>query len=202
MKLFYKPGACSMASHIVLREIGGKFETEEVDTSLGKTASGGDYQTINPKGYVPALQFADGEVLTEGPAILQHLADSDGGQSLTHPIGSVERAHMLSHLTFVSSELHKAFNPLFRSGTSDAEADAARVEVARKFDVIEAELQENQLFLTSKFTIADAYLFVVANWANFQNIALGGWPKLEAYIGGIANRPSVQRVMKAEGLIA
>lgn len=202
MKLFYKPGACSMASHIALQEIGTEFATEAVDTIAGTTANGADYLAINPKGYVPALQFDDGVVLTEGPAILQHLADSDQNHSLTYPIGSLARAQMLSQLTFVSSELHKAFGPLFREGTTEAEAEHARIAVARKFDVVEAELSDDQAFLGAKFTIADAYLFVVSNWANFTGIALSNWPKLEAFVARVAARPAVQQVMKVEGLIA
>ncbi|MFY0597129.1 MAG: glutathione transferase GstA [Cognatishimia sp.] len=202
MKLFYKPGACSMASHIALHEIDADFEIDEVDTAAGVTTNGEDFGLVNPKGYVPALRFEDGMVLTEGPAILQHLADSDATQSLTFPAGSRDRAQMLSQLTFVSSELHKAFNPLFTDSTTDAEAEAARAAVGRKFDVVEQELKQGQEFLGAKFTIADAYLFVVSNWANFTGISLSNWPKLQAFVARIAARPAVQRAMKAEGLIA
>lgn len=200
MKLFYKPGACSLASHIVLHEIGGPFDIEPVDTVAGRTASGNDYRQINPKGYVPALQLDDGQILTEGPAILQYLADGAPKAALAPTVGTVARARMLEQLTFVSSELHKAFGPLFRDGSSEAEKSAAREAVARKFDHVEAAFA-NDHTSEETFTIADAYLFVVANWANFTGIDLAKWPRLSAFVARIAARPTTQAAMRVEGLI-
>lgn len=200
MKLYYKPGACSLASHITLQEIGLPFQIEAVDTTLGKTETGADYTAINAKGYVPALQLADGDVLTEGPAILQYLADIHPEASLVPAIGSKDRARTLEQLTFVSSELHKAFGPLFRDGSSDAEKEKARDAVRGKFNSIEALLQDGRdTIIPGQFTIADAYLFTVSNWANFTAIDLADYPRIAAYLGRIADRPAVQRALKAEG---
>lgn len=199
MKLFYKPGACSLASHIALCEIGGSFDIESVDTVAGQTASGNDYREINPKGYVPALQLDDGQILTEGPAILQYLADSASGSGLAPKTGTIARARMVEQLTFVSSELHKAFAPLFRDGTTETEKAAARETVAAKFEHVEKALAKRAQ--DTGFTIADAYLFVVANWANFTGIDLGRWPELSAFVSRVASRPTTQAAMRAEGLI-
>ncbi|MFO1104459.1 MAG: glutathione transferase GstA [Amaricoccus sp.] len=200
MKLFYKPGACSLASHIVLHEIGGLFDIESVDTVAGQTANGNDYRQINPKGYVPALQLDDGQILTEGPAILQYLADGAPDAALAPTVGTVARARMLEQLTFVSSELHKAFGPLFQDGLGEAEKSAAREAVARKFDNVEAAFA-NDHTSEETFTIADAYLFAVANWANFTGIDLTKWPRLSAFVARIAERPTTRAAMRAEGLI-
>lgn len=200
MKLFYKPGACSMASHIALIEAGASFAIEAVDTTVGRTDSGADFRQINSKGYVPALQFETGEVLTEGPAILQFIADSHGAAALAPAVGTLARGRMLERLTFTSSELHKAFGPLFRDGASDVEKDKAREAVAGKFDVIEADLADHPE--KGGFDIADAYLFVVPNWANFTGIDLDRWPNLARFVGKMAQRASVQAAMRAEGLLA
>ncbi len=201
MKLYYKPGACSLASHIVLREIGAEFAIEAVDTDAGRTETGADYSAINKKGYVPALRMDDGEILTEGPAILQYLADSTPEAKLTPKVGTSERARMMELLTFVSSELHKAFGPLFRSDASDAQQADARTLVAKKFDVVEDHLADGRATVVpGQFTIADAYLFVVANWANFTGIDLSNWTRLHAYVANIGQRPSVQAALKSEGL--
>lgn len=202
MKLYYKPGACSLASHIVLRETGADFEIEKVDTAAQKTASGADFGAINPKGYVPALRLDDGAVLTEGAALLQYLADRAPEAGLAPAAGSFERVRLQEHLTFVSSELHKAFSPLFGDGLSDEARQAAVAKVARRLDNIEALLADGRAFLMGDdFTVADAYLFVVANWANFTGIDLGRWPNVEAFVARVAARPAVQAAMVAEGLI-
>lgn len=202
MKLFYKPGACSLASHIVLHEIGQAFEIEAVDTSEGKTAGGADFLAINPKGYVPALQMDDGGVLTEGPAILQFLSDTAPQAGLAPEAGNLSRAKVLEHLTYVASELHKSFGPLFRSASTDDQKDAARDLVGKKFDHIETLLSDGRDFLVDgAFSIADAHLFTISNWANFTGIDLANWPNLAAYVNRIAARPATQAAMRAEGLI-
>ncbi len=202
MKLFYKPGACSLASHIALNEINAPFELVAVDTAAGLTNGGGDYMKINPKGYVPALQLDDDNILTEGPAILQFLADEHPSAHLIPAVGTMDRARMLEQLTFVSSELHKAFGPLFQDTSSEAEQAKAREAVGRKFDIVETVLSDGrQTLVDGQFTIADAYLFVVANWANFTGIDLMQWPQLAGFVARVAQRPAVQKALSAEGLL-
>lgn len=202
MKLYYKPGACPLASHIALYETGVAFEIEAVDTDAGRTASGEDFRTINPNGYVPALRLADGAVLTEGAAMLQLIADRHPAAGLAPAAGSFGRARLHEALNWISAELHKAFGPLFRSGSTEDEKAAARVTVAKKFDRVEAQFSDGRTWIVGdSFTVADAYLFAVANWANFTEIDLSRWPNLAALVDRVAARPSAQKAMKAEGLI-
>lgn len=200
MKLYYSPGACSMASHIVLNEIGRPFTAERVDNAAKKTASGEDFLAINPKGKVPVL-VVEGEVLTEGPAILQFIADAAGAETLAPKPGTMKRARVTEALTYVSSELHPAFSPLFNPALDEAAKAAARKAVAAKLDWLESRLADGRAYLTgSDFTIADAYAFVVANWANFTGIALDAWPRLAAFMARVAARPATQATLRAEGL--
>jgi glutathione S-transferase len=202
VKLFYAPGACSMASHIVLHEIGKPFEIEKVSTKTKVMESGGDFFAINPKGAVPALQLDGGEVLTEGPAILQYVADSNGATDLAPPAGTLARARVQEMLSFVGSELHKSFSPLFHPGKTDAEKDAAREVLQKKFAWLESLLADGRDYLTGpNFTVADAYAFVVTSWSKPMSVSLDAWPKLKDYVARVAARPSVQATMKAEGLI-
>lgn len=202
MKLYYKPGACPMASHIALLEAGETFELEMVDTDTGRTEHGADYKAINPEGYVPALELDDGAILTEGPAILQFIADSHPQSGLAPAPGTLARARVQETLNWTGTELHKAFGPLFRNGASDAEKTRARAAVGRKFNHIEALLSDGRTWLVEdRFSIADAYLFVVANWANFKEISLADWPNLAAFVARAAERPTAQSAMRAEGLI-
>lgn len=202
MKLYIKPGACSMASHIVLTEIGGDFTVEMVDTVAGKTASGKNYREINPKGKVPALEV-DGEILTEGPAILQLLGDRAANDRLAPAGGTLARARVNEVLNFTGTELHIAFGPLFNAASTDAQKEAARQAVAGKLGWLEDKLADGRSYLTgADFTIADAYAFVATNWANFTGISLARWPHIEAFMARVADRRSVQAVLKAEGLAA
>jgi glutathione S-transferase len=202
MKLYIKPGACSMASHIVLTEIGGEFAVEMVDTDAGETASGANYREINPKGKVPALEI-DGEILTEGPAILQFLGDRAGNTNLAPSGGTLARARVNEVLNFTGTELHVAFGPLFDRWASDAQKEGARRAVAGKLDWLEDRLADGRDHLTgADFTIADAYAFVVTNWADSSGIALTRWPLLSAFMARVGARASVQRVLQAEGLAA
>jgi glutathione S-transferase len=202
VKLYIKPGACSMASHIILAEIGGDYAVEMVDTAKGETASGANYREINPKGKVPALEV-DGEVLTEGPAILQFLGDRAANFNLAPASGSMARARVNEVLNFTGTELHIAFGPLFNPASTDAQKEAARQVVAGKLDWLEGKLADGRAHLTGEsFTIADAYAFVVTTWANFTGIALARWPHITAFMARVAARPAVQRVLKAEGLVA
>lgn len=202
MKLFNKPGACSLATHIILHELSLKFELDEVDTDSGLTKSGLDYKTINPKGYVPALQLDTGEILTEGASILQYLADQHPEKGLASKVGTVARARLQEYLNYTSSELHKAFGPLFSSDASDGDKKKAGADVARKFDYLNELLGDGRAYLLGdNFSVADSYLFVVSNWANFTGIDLKKWPNVAAFVVRVSNRPASQAAMKVEGLI-
>lgn len=202
MKLYYKPGACPLASHIILHEIGSPFDIEEVDTEAGRTKSGLDYREINPKGYVPALELDSGEVLTEGASILQYIADQHPDSGLTPKVGTVERARLNEYLSYVGSELHKAFGPLFSGTASDDDKKAARANVAKKFNYVDELLGDGRKYLLGdRFSVADAYLFVVSNWANFTDIDLKQWPNVAVFVERVSKRPASQAAMTAEGLI-
>ncbi len=202
MKLYYSPGACSLSPHIALREAGLPFSLERVDTKTGQTEAGTPFATINSKGYVPALQFANGDVLTEGAAIVQYIADQKPDSGLAPKSGTLERARLQEALNFIATELHKAFSPLFRATTSDEGKAAARDVVARRLDHVEKALADGRSYLMGeRFSVADAYLFVVANWAGHVAIALDPWPKLQAFMARVGQRESVQQAMRAEGLI-
>lgn len=202
MKLYFAPGACSLASHIALREVGATFDIERVDLKEKRTNSGEDYRAVNSKGYVPALKFDDGEVLTEGPAVLQFIADQHPEKTLAPKAGTRERARVNSHLNFVGSELHKAYTPLFsgKSFTADERAEID-TKIAAKLDVMESALAKNGPYLTGKdFTIADAYLGVVASWSKHVGVDLAKWPKVAALQQAVFSRPAAVEALRAEGL--
>lgn len=202
MKLFYKPGACSLASHIILREVDATFESVEVDTDAGQTTQGEDYSKVNPKGYVPALQLTSGEVLTEGVAVLQYIADQFPQSGLAPESGTMARVRMQEYLNYVSSELHKAFGPFFSSNANDEDKKKAGVNVANKLDYVESLFSDGRAYLLGDgFSVADAYLFVVSNWSNFVGVDLNNWPNVAAFVDRVASRPASQAAMKAEGLI-
>ncbi|MGL6208628.1 MAG: glutathione transferase GstA [Paracoccaceae bacterium] len=202
MKLYFKPGACSMASHIVLSEIGGDFTVEQVDTGTRLTASGADFTALNSKGKVPVLEV-EGEILTEGPAILQFLGDRAANNRLAPLGGTIARARVNETLNYIGTELHIAFSPLFNPNATEAARADARKAVAVKFGWLEDRLSDGRAHLTgADFTIADAYAFVVTNWANFTGLSMAPWPNLQAFMARVASRPAVQRVLRAEGLVA
>ena len=201
MKLFFKAGACSMSPHIVLEELGLKYEAEAVDLKAKKTASGGDYLAVNPKGYVPALQLDSGDVLTEGPAIVQYLADSKPEKKLAPANGTVERYRLQAWLTFIGTELHKQFSPLFNPAAPQEWKDICRANIERRLGYVNEQLAGKDYLMGKDFSVADAYLFTVAGWTKVVKIDLGAWPNLAAYMGRVAARPAVQAAMKAEGLI-
>jgi len=203
LKLFYKQGSCSLASHIILHEVGATFGIEEVDTETGRTKSGLDYTKINANGYVPALELDSGENLTEGAAILQYIADQHPESGLAPATGSVERTRLHEYLSYVGAELHKAFSPLFSSVATEEETKRSRLNVAKKFDYINDLFGDGRTYLLGDtFTVADAYLFVVSNWANFVEIDLNKWPSLAAFVQRVAERPASKTAMRAEGLIS
>lgn len=202
MKLYYKPGACSLASHIILKEIGNDFEIECVDTDKQLTESGADYSKINPKGYVPALRIEDGQILTEGAAVLQYLADQYPDAGLAPEFGTPERARLQEHLNFTSSELHKAFGPFFSSNTSDEQKQLAKKNVEEKLEHFESILSDGRAYLLGDmFSVADAYFFVVAGWSVPTGIGLDKWPHISSYSKRIMEREKVQDAMRAEGLL-
>lgn len=203
MRLYFKPGACSMSSRIVLNELGITFDTERVDTENGVTEAGVDYRSINPKGYVPALELDSGAILSENPAILQFLADTHAEAGLAPASGTLERARLQEWLNFTSSELHKVFSLYFRGEPLDeTEKKQADARLGRRVDDVERGLSDGREFiLGGRFTVADAYLFVVLNWSGFIGLDLARWPHLKAYVARIADRPSVRRAMRQEGLI-
>ena len=201
MKLFYSPGACSLSPHIVLRELGMTFELERVETKKGKTASGIDYATINPKGYVPALQLDDGAVLTEGPAIVQYLADRRPESGLAPAAGTIERYRLQEWLNYVTSELHKSLGSLFNAAMPAEWKDVTKQALSRKFAFVSNQLAGKEFLLGQRFTVADSYLFVVSSWTKHLGIDLTLWPDILAYQKRIRGRPAVQAALKAEGLV-
>lgn len=201
MKLYFSPGACSLSPHIVSRELGLDIELEKVNFSDKKTDKGQDFNAVNPKSYVPTLQLDNGEVLTEGPAIVQYLADQKPEKGLAPAAGSFERYRLQEWLNFISTELHKGFSPLFNSKMPDEGKAIARERLSTRFAYVDGRLKDQQFLLGDQFSVADAYLFTVLNWANYVKLDLSGWPSLVAYHQRVGARPAVQAALVAEGLI-
>ena len=201
MKLYLKPGACSLAAHIVLEEIGAPYRTETVDTDAGRTATGADFAAINPNGYVPALELDGGAVLTESAAVLQYLGDQAPG--LVPPAGSLDRARLHEMLSFLGTELHKAFGPLFSGrDLSPDERAATFARIARRAGHVERLLGDGRDWLVgARFSVADAYAFTILNWAGFVGFPLTDLPHIAAYLARIRARPAVQAALAAEGLL-
>jgi glutathione S-transferase len=201
MKLYYSTGACSLSPHIVLREAGFPFELEKVNLASKKTANGDDYLAVNPKGYVPALRLDSGEVLTEGPAIVQYLADKAPEKQLAPAAGSMERYRLIEWLNFISTEVHKTFSPMFKPNTPEETKQASRDTLSARLEIVEKQLQGRDYLTGNQFSVADAYLFTVLCWARPMKFDLGRWPLVQAYMQRVAARPAVHEAMKAEGLL-
>jgi glutathione S-transferase len=201
MKLYYSPAACSLSPHIVAREAGIPIELEKVDLAAHKTDTGQDYTTVNPKGYVPALRFDDGSILTEGPAIVQYLADQKPASGLAPAAGTIERYRLQEWLTFIGTELHKSLGSLFNKAMSADAKEMAKTNIAKRLTYLDGQLANKQYLMGGNFTVADAYAFTVVNWTNFLGIDLKGYPNLIAYMGRVGGRPKVQEALKAEGLV-
>lgn len=200
MKLYFSPGACSLSPHIALREAGLDFELERVDFATKKTRGGEDFTAINPKGYVPALRLDDGQVLTEGPAIVQYIADLAPDHKLAPPAGSLERYRLQETLNFISTELHKGFSPLFRKDCPEAWKEVVRTNLGVRFAMLDALLGKQEFVFGQQFSVADGYLFTVLGWTRFVQYDLTPYPNLIAYQARIAARPAVHAALAAEGL--
>jgi len=200
MKLYFSPGACSLASHIALREAGLPFDLVKVDLRAKKTADGGDYRQINPKGYVPALQFDNGEVLTEGPATLQYIADLKPEAKLAPPAGTMERYRLQEWLGFINSEVHKAYSILFNPDTPEDFKAATRARLGTRYAWIEQSLGSKPYLMGDSFSIADAYLYTTSTWAKRHAVDLSQWPAVKALVERVAARPHVKEALLAEGI--
>lgn len=201
MKLYYAPGVCSLASHIVAHEAGITLKIEKVDTKAKRTETGRDYLEVTPKGYVPALEFDDGEVLTEGPAILQYLADLKPESGLAPANGTLARSRLQETLGYINSEIHKTYSPLFNPATSAEVRDERKAYLRKRYGLLDKKLAKQPWLQGDAFTAADAYLFVVTNWAKGVELDLSDFPALVAFQKRVAERPAVQAAMAAEGLI-
>jgi len=200
MKLYYLTGACSMASNIALREAGLKFELVKVDRKTRMAADGLDFREVNPKGYVPALTLDSGETLTENVVILQYIADRNPAAKLAPPAGTMERYRLMEWLSFITSEIHKPFSPLFRADAAEAVKDYARNSLQPRLDQAQRALGTKSYLMGEQFTVADAYLYVVLGWGAHVNVDIGKWPQLQALWSRVGARPHTIEALKSEGL--
>jgi len=200
LKLFLKPGACSLSPHIVLEESGLPYETEVVDLKTKITASGANFLDINPKGYVPALLLDNGQLLTEGPAIVQYIADQAANKQLAPANGTVERYQVQGWLTYIGTELHKSFSAFFNPAASDDWKATVKVLLERRLAYVNQQLTGKSYLLGEDFSVADAYLFTVLRWSPVAKLDLNQWPEIVAFQARMATRPAVQEALAAEGL--
>ena len=201
MKLYYSPGACSLASHIALYETGLPFETDQIIKATKMTIGGENFMHLNPKGYVPAIKLDDGSVLTEGAAVLQYIADRKPDTGLAPKAGTIERYRLQEWLTFISSEIHKSFSPFFNKDAAEDVKTIARNNLNRRLPHVETQLANKHYLMGDRFTVADAYLFVVVSWSKHVGFDLDPFPKIQEYLARIVKRPAVQAALKAEGLL-
>jgi glutathione S-transferase len=201
MKLYYSPAACSLSPHIVSRELGIPVELKKVNTKDKTIEGGGDYWKVNARGYVPALELDNGQILTEGPAIVQYLADQKPDAGLAPKAGSIERYRLQEWLNFLTSEVHKQFSPLFKPNTPEDYKPIAKQNIATRFDWLDKQLAGKDYLTGRQFTIADAYLFVMLNWTKPTQIDLSKWPNLLAFHKRVAARVKVKEALQAEGLL-
>jgi len=199
MKLYYAIGTCALSPHIVLREAGLPYQLERVDLKTKKLTNGGeDFNEINPRGYVPVLALDDGRRLTEGPAIVQYIADLKPESQLAPPAGTFERYHLQELLNFIGTEIHKSFSTLFNSSAPGDWKNAVRDKLAQRFDWIDKALDSRTYLMGDAFTVADAYLYTVLRWAKPHGIDLSRWPRLAAYYAAVGARPRVREALKEE----
>lgn len=200
MKLYFSPGACSLSPHIVALEAGIDIKLEKTDTKTKRTESGRDFWEINPKGYVPALEIADGEVLTEGPAIVQYLADLKPASKLAPANGTKERYRLQETLGYINSEIHKSYSPLFSPDTPEVTREERKAYLKKRYALLDKVLAKQPYLLGDQFTAADAYLFTVTRWAEFVKLDLTEFKHLTAFQQRVSARPAVQSALIAEGL--
>ena len=201
MKLYYSPGACSQASHIILNETNADYEAVKVDFATKTTEHGEDFTKINPNGYVPALQLDNGEVLTEGVAIMQYLADLSPELNLAPKNSTFARAKLQEKLNYLTSELHKGFAPLFGNNSEQIKTQA-RENLSNKFNYIDSILAKTDYISGDRFSIADAYLFVISNWSKMTGVDLSKWSNVSDLVEKVYNRKAVQKTLNVEGLLA
>jgi len=201
MKLYYSQGACSLSPHIVARELGLDIQLEKVNTKSHTYTGGSDYYAVNPKGYVPALEISPGEVLTEGPAIVQYLGDRKPGSGVVPAAGTLERYRQQEMLGYINSEIHKTYSPLFNPAILPEVADERRAYLKKRYKLLDEKLAGKQYLFGDRFTAADAYLFTVTNWAPHVKLDLSEFTHLAAFQKRVAERPAVQQAMKEEGLL-
>jgi glutathione S-transferase len=202
MKLHYSPGACSLASHIALHESGLPFAIDKFNRDTRTTSTGVDFLKINPKSYVPAIELDDGNILTEGAVILQYIADQSPASNLAPKAGTLERYRLQEWLTFIGTEVHKSYSPLFNPNAAEEVKSYVRNALVPRLAYVEAQLANNDYLMGSGFSVADAYLFVVLNWSKRVGVELGAYPNIQNYMARVAMRPAVQAAMKAEGLLS
>ena len=201
MKLYYSPGACSLSAHIALQEAGLAFEPVKVDTKTHLLADGSSFYDINPLGYVPVLELDDGTRVRENMAVVQYIADMAPAKNLAPANGTLARTRLQEVLAFIGTEIHKGFGPLFNPATPDDVRAASKAQLRKRFEFLDKELGDKMFLGGDHFSVADSYLFTIANWAAFTNVDLNGLSKLQAWQARVAARPAVQAAMKAEGLI-
>lgn len=201
MKLYYSPGVCSLSPHIVAHEIGLPIKLEKVDTKTKQTETGRDFLAINPKGYVPALELDNGEILTEGPAIVQYLADQKPDSTIAPPNGTLARSRLQEMLGYINSEIHKTYSPLFHAETPAETRTERKAYLHKRYALLDGILAKQPWLLGDTFTAADAYLFVVTRWAKGAGVDLSDFHALGAFQERVAARPAVQAAMAEEGLI-
>jgi glutathione S-transferase len=198
MKLYYAPGTCSLSPHIVLREAGLPFDLVRVDNSTKRTADGRDFLAINPKGYVAALELDNGEVLSEGPAIIQYLADLAPRAALAPPPGSFERVRLQEWLNFIAAEIHAGCSSLFSSAIPEEIKAIFKEKLYRRFDFVAATLESRDYLMGERYSVADAYLFTVMRWSKRFDIDLSRWPSIARFMERIGSRPAVVAALEAE----
>jgi glutathione S-transferase len=198
MKLYYLTGACSLASNISLREAGLKFELVKVDRRTKRTADGLDFTEVNPKGFVPALRLDDGEVLTENVCVLQYIADRNPAAKLAPPAGTMERYRLIECLSFISSEVHKQFTPLFRQEAPEDTKEYARRNLSARLDYLQRTIGAKTFLMGEQFTVADPYLFTVLSWGAHVNFDIGRWPELKRHVERVGQRPHVHAALQSE----
>ncbi len=201
MKLYYSPGACSLSPHIAFREAGLPVTLVKTNTKTHQLDDGTDFYSLNPKGYVPLLELDNGERLSEGPVIVQYLADQNPASGLAPAPGTIARYRLQEWLNFITSEIHKQFGPMFVPSTPAEYKEILKDKLGKRFDWLSGELKGKDYLMGAQFTVADAYLYTVLRWSGFVGIDLAKWPVLAAYVERITARPKVQEALIAEGLV-